>query len=170
MSKKEEKVNLKEGFQGAAFGAMEGIVMMLGVIFGLSNIGDKRILLVGLLVAGLADAFANAAGMHVSEEAEVKNKKIYHKPKEVISSTVFCFIFTLLAVILLTIPIIMFRLNIALIVSAVVGLLCITCLGYYIGKIRKGKKLKLIFEYLIIAVIASVACYGLGIIAKLMII
>ncbi|MCD6445305.1 hypothetical protein J7L49_00770 [Candidatus Bathyarchaeota archaeon] len=69
-----ETIN-KEGLQGLAFGMMDGIITALGVLMGLTPLNDKIILFIGIMVTGLADSFANAAGIHVSEEAETIHKR-----------------------------------------------------------------------------------------------
>ena len=61
----------KEGIQGGVFGVMEASIMMIGVLLGLSVTGDKFIISLGLLSAGIADAIANTASFYVSEESEM---------------------------------------------------------------------------------------------------
>jgi hypothetical protein len=60
----------REGFQGINFGVMDAVVTVLCVMIGLSLTNNKLVLLVGIFTAGMADSFANAAGMHVSQENE----------------------------------------------------------------------------------------------------
>ena len=64
------KRSYADGMQGAAFGVIEATIMMLGVMIGLSITGDKRVLLLGVVAAGVADAVANGAAFYISEEAE----------------------------------------------------------------------------------------------------
>ena len=45
------------------------------------------ILLIGIVAAEVADSFANAAGMYVSEEIET-----YHEKTEVLKSRLYCFL------------------------------------------------------------------------------
>ncbi len=65
MAKKDELL----GSEGIAFGLMDGIITILGVLMGLIIVGDKEVLIIGTLAAGIADSFANAAGLHVSQES-----------------------------------------------------------------------------------------------------
>lgn len=76
----------RDGFQGISFGVMDAVVTVLGVMIGLSVTGNRFVLLIGILTVGVADSFANAAGMHVSEETD-----IFHTQREVFKSTVYCF-------------------------------------------------------------------------------
>ena len=58
------------GAQGMTFGVMDGVITTLGVLAGLNVLGDRAIVIAGMLIAGFADSFANAAGIHVSQETE----------------------------------------------------------------------------------------------------
>jgi len=56
----------KEGLQGFTFGMMDGIITALGILMGLSALENRSVVLIGVLVAGLADSFANAATILMS--------------------------------------------------------------------------------------------------------
>ena len=59
MKRKHKDLN---GVQGAAFGVMEGTIMMLSVLVAIAvATGSKQIALIGVVSAGLADALANSA-------------------------------------------------------------------------------------------------------------
>ncbi|MBW2977608.1 VIT1/CCC1 transporter family protein [Candidatus Woesearchaeota archaeon] len=147
----------KEGMQGATFGIMDGIITILGVMWGLSVTQDKFILVIGILTAGLADSFANAAGMHVSQETE-----IHHRRKEVWKSTILSFMSTFLVAIALTLPLIFFSVKNALIISALIAVVLLVNLGYFVAEIRNKKPISLILEYTLMGIVVSVICFGLG--------
>jgi len=147
----------KEGMQGATFGIMDGIITILGVMWGLSVTHDKFILIIGILTAGLADSFANAAGMHVSQETEV-----IHKRKEVWKSTVFSFISTFLVAIILTSPLFFLSVKNAITVSALIAVILLVNLGYFVAEVRHKKPINLILEYTVMGIVVSAVCYGLG--------
>jgi VIT1/CCC1 family predicted Fe2+/Mn2+ transporter len=149
-----------EGVQGATFGMMEAIVMMLGVLLGLSITGDRYIVIVAMLMAGLADAFANSAGFHVSQETEK-----HHRPSEVLKSTLYTFVGTIVTVVILVSPIIFLPLAQSIIVSFALGVALLVVLGFMVGHIRnfrKAERAKLIIEYVIVGVVVAFICYGLG--------
>jgi len=121
----------QEGFQGISFGVMDAVVTVLGVMIGLSVTNNKLVLLIGILTAGVADSFANAAGMHVSQETE-----IHHGKSEVFKSTIYCFFATLITVLILSTPVVLFPLAYSIYVSIAIGLLLLVGLGYFVSKIN----------------------------------
>lgn len=154
-----------EGFQGISFGVMDAVVTVLGVMIGLSVTDNRFILVIGILTAGVADSFANAAGMHVAQETE-----IHHDEREVFKSTIFCFFATLLTVLILTLPIILIRLPYSIYLSTGIGLLLLVSLGYFVSRVnKKFKSYKLALEYLIIGISVGLICYIIGSFADLII-
>jgi len=147
-----------EGFQGISFGIMDAVVTVLGVMIGLSVTDNKFVLFVGILTAGVADSFANAAGMHVSEET-----KNFHNRQEVLKSTVYCFFATLITVLILSMPIVLLPLRYSIYVAIGIGLFLLVFLGYFVSKInKKFNPYKLAAEYLIIGISVGVVCYIIG--------
>jgi len=119
--------------------------------------------LIGVLTAGVADSFANAAGMHVAQETE-----IHHGKREVFKSTIYCFFATLITVLVLSIPVLLLPLAYSIYISVGIGLMLLVGLGYFVSKINnKFKPHKLAAEYLLIGVSVSIICYFIGIIAEM---
>lgn len=143
------------GYQGIAFGIMDGVITALGILMGLSVFENKLVLFVGIIVAGIADAFANAAGMHVSEEMEK-----LHEAYEVWKSTFYAFFSTISVFVLLAIPLLFLFLSQAIFVSWIIGIILLIWLGYLVGE--KGGKLKIIAEYLIGGITISLISFWLG--------
>lgn len=144
----------KEGFQGVAFGVMDGVILALGVITGLSVLENRFILFLSLLATGIADAFGNAAGMHVEEETEKD-----HGRKEVWTSTISAFFSTFFVFILLIIPILILPLALAVTVSWLLGIILLTLLGVKVAEIRGWNSSKIIIEYVLWGIAVSVASY-----------
>jgi hypothetical protein len=154
------KKNVRHGIQGATFGAMDAIINVLGIIVGLGVIGDRVIVIVALLVAGIANSLGNAAGFHVSEETEG-----IHTRKEVWLSTLMSFAGTFIVTIILVLPLLFFGLTQAIITSVLGGMGIIVLMGIFNGRQSgNGKKgtLSLILEYLVLAVVVIVVAYYLG--------
>ena len=148
----------REGFQGVSFGIMDAVITVLGVMIGLSVTNNRFVLLIGVLTAGVGDAFANAAGMHVAQEAE-----IHHGTREVFKSTIYCFFATLITVIVLSLPVALLPLEFSIFISVGIGLSLLVSLGYFVSKINtKFKPYKLAVEYLVIGVSVSIICYIIG--------
>jgi len=145
------------GRQGAVFGFMEGIVMLMGVLIGLATTGERRIALIGVLVAGVADAFANSAGFFASEESES-----IHPKREVRLATLYCLLATIAATIIIVIPLIFLPMQTAIYVSLAIALLTLALIGIYVSKYTKENKLTSISKYLILGVITAIATHYIG--------
>ena len=148
------------GIQGMTFGAMDAIINVLGIIVGLGVIGDRVIVVVGLLVAGIANSLGNAAGFHVSEETEG-----IHTRKEVWLSTLLSFVGTFAVTIILVLPLLFFGLSQAMIISVLGGMAIIVLMGIFNGRhMGQGRKetISLIFEYMVLAVVVIIIAYYLG--------
>ena len=100
---------------GFSFGSTSGIITTLGLIVGLhSGTGLKFAVIGGVVTIAIADAFSDALGIHVSEEAERK-----HSTREIWEATVSTFVFKFLFTSTFIIPLLLFRLSTATIVSVV---------------------------------------------------
>lgn len=152
------------GAQGMTFGVMDGVITMLGVLAGLYVLGDKTVVIAGMLVAGFADSFANAAGIHVSQETEGE-----HTISEVRMSTIMAFLSTIFVTLFLVIPQLILDLYSALLTSIVIGFALIICMGYYVGKgLKKSDKKteRIILEYVLIALVVIGASYLIGLLVR----
>ena len=73
---------------GLCFGATSGVITTLGLLVGLAAGTESRLAVIGgVLVIALADAFADALGIHVSEESEQT-----HTVREIWVSTLSAFL------------------------------------------------------------------------------
>jgi len=151
--------SITEGLQGSTFGIMEASIMMLGVLLGLAITGDKFIISLGLLTAGIADAFANAASFYVSEESEM-----IHTKKQILKSTSRCFWGTFLTVLAITAPILFIpNLTYAILASFSVGLIILFGLGKYMSEKLKSKSpAKTTMKYVLIGIFTAVICFILA--------
>ena len=150
-----------EGFQGIAFGIMDGVILALGVLTGLSTLENRFILFLGILATGVADAFGNSAGIHVEEEMEKG-----HERAEIWKSTIFTFFSTLSIFLVLLVPILILPLPIAVIASWILGIISLIFLGCMVAGIMRRNKFMIVAEYVAWGVIASVICLFLGNFAK----
>lgn len=145
---------VKEGFQGIAFGTVDGVVLALGVLTGLSILENRTTIFLSLMATGIADAFGNAAGMHVEEETEKE-----HTRKQVWATTIMTFFGTIFVFSFLIVPILVFPLELAVKISWVMGISLLMALGYIVADFRGWKKRKVSVEYALWGVAASVASY-----------
>ena len=142
---------------GFSFGLTSGIITTLGLIVGLhSGTHSKLAVIGGILVIAIADAFSDALGIHISEESEK------HIAKEIWESTVSTFFSKLVFALTFIIPVLLFELSTAIIISVIWGLLLIGILSFNIAKQEKAKSWKVIGEHLIIALIVIIITHYIG--------
>ncbi len=145
--------------KGLGFGLASGIITTLGLIVGLnSGTHSKSVILGGIFIIAIADALSDSLGIHISEE--VGNKKI--SEKHIWQSTFSTFFFKLIFALSFVIPILLFSLQTAVIVSIVWGLFLLIIFSYYIAKQRKIKPFKPILEHIAIAVIVIIITNFVG--------
>ncbi len=149
------KHSLKTGF---SFGLTSGIITTLGLMVGLhSGTHSTPVVIGGILIIAIADAFSDALGIHISEESENK-----HTPKDIWESTIFTFLSKFVSALTFIVPLLLFQLSTAIIVSVIWGLSLLGLFSFYIAKEQKAKPWKMIIEHLAIAliVIAITHCVG----------
>lgn len=143
---------------GLSFGLTSGTITTLGLMIGLNaGTGSKMVVLGGILTIAIADSFSDALGIHMSEES---NKN--HKHSEVWESTIATFLAKFLFTCTFIIPVLLFDLNTAIIISLTWGLLLLSFFSYYIGKKGPEPTWKVIFEHITIAVIVIVLTNYIG--------
>jgi len=157
-----KRVSQTNGEQGIAFGIMEGTILIWGLMLGLSVTQNRGITVIALLVTALADALANAAGLHVSQESEG-----HHDEKEVMKSTIYCFAATFLVMAFLAVPIILFEsYSSAIMTSSALSVIILGALGYFVAKKRKETVWKISLEYILMGVGVAIVSYALGAIVE----
>jgi len=145
--------------KGLGFGLTSAIITTLGLIVGLnSGTHSRTVILSSIIVIAIADAFSDSLAMHISEEAG--NKKV--NPKEVWESTISTFLFKFIFAFSFIIPLLLFNLQTAIIVSIVWGLSILGIFSFYVAKEKKINPFKVIAEHLIIAVLVIVLTNFIG--------
>ena len=120
-------------WKGFGFGITSGVITTLGVVVGLhSGTGEKLAVLVGIIVLAVADALSDAIGIHISEEAEN-----VHTTHELWQSAFFTFISKFCVALSFIIPIQLFELYTAILVSVVWGVVLISVFSYVMAKSQK---------------------------------
>ena len=143
---------------GLSFGLTSGIITTLGLMVGLhSGTHSKLVVIGGILTIAIADAFSDALGIHVSEESENK-----HTTKEIWESTIFTFAAKFIFAMTFVVPILLFPLTTAIVVSIVWGLSMLSIFSYYLAKDQKEKPWKVIGEHLLIAVVVIIITHYVG--------
>lgn len=149
------KHSLKTGF---SFGLTSGIITTLGLMVGLhSGTHSTPVVIGGILIIAIADAFSDALGIHISEESENK-----HTTKDIWESTLFTFLSKFVFALTFIVPLLLFKLSTAIIVSVIWGLSLLGLFSFYIAKEQKAKPWNMIIEHLAIALIVIVITHYVG--------
>ncbi|MBM3228422.1 hypothetical protein FJZ20_00855 [Candidatus Pacearchaeota archaeon] len=142
----------KEINSGFSFGLTSGVITTLGLMIGLYSGTNSRLAIIGgILVIAFADSFSDSLGIHMSKEAEKGTTK-----KKIWNATTSSFIAKLIIALTFLIPVLLFNLNTAVIISVIWGLLLLNLLSYKIAKSRKQNVLKRMGEHSFIAIIVIV--------------
>ena len=144
--------------RGFGFGITSGIITTLGILVGLySALSSKIIVLVGILSVGIADAFSDALGIHLSEESSGKSSH-----KLIWQSTIFTFFSKLFFAGIFIIPILIFEMKTAIIVGVSMGVAILSVFSYKTAIDRGENGFKKIFEHVSIAVLVILITYFVG--------
>ena len=138
----------KHSFEvGFSFGITSGIITTLGLMVGLNSGTRSQVTVIGgILTIAIADSFSDALGIHISEESEG-----IHTNKEIWQSTISTFLTKFIFASLFIIPILLFELQTAIIVSVIFGLLLLSILSFLLSKKQDTKSWNVILEHLVVA-------------------
>jgi VIT1/CCC1 family predicted Fe2+/Mn2+ transporter len=128
--------------------------MLVGVS---SSTNSVQAVLGGIIAIAVADAFSDAFGIHVSEEAEDR-----HSDKEVWESTFATLVSKFLFAMTFLVPILLFELNTAVLISVVWGLALITLSSLVIADQQKKKRYQVVGEHLTITLLVVGITYLVG--------
>ncbi|MFA4915386.1 MAG: hypothetical protein WC560_01775 [Syntrophales bacterium] len=132
---------------GMCFGLTSGVITTLGLMVGLHSGTHSKIAVIGgIITIAIADAFSDALGIHISEEA--KNTVA---TREVWEATTMTFISKFLVALMFLIPVLMFPLPTAILVGICWGLSLLCFLSYLLAKRNGGKTFVVVVEHLLIA-------------------
>jgi len=140
------------------FGLVSGIITTLGLLVGLySTLPSKLVVIGGILSIAVADAFSDALGSHMSEEYSQKKSSTY-----IWSITFSTFISKLFFASLFLIPILLFELKVAVLISVIFGFLMIIFFSYKISIDQKENVYSVIIEHTTITLIVVILTYYVG--------
>ncbi|MBU2499123.1 MAG: hypothetical protein KKE57_09490 [Proteobacteria bacterium] len=150
---------MKESLRtGVSFGLTSAVITTLGLMVGLhSGTHSKIVILAGILTIAVADAFSDALGIHISEEAENA-----HTAKQIWMATIATFLTKFLFAMTFVAPILFLSLPTAMVVSLIWGLSILTALSYLIARSQGEPAWKIIGEHLVIAIVVIAVTHWLG--------
>lgn len=132
---------------GFSFGLTSGIITTLGLMVGLSSGTKSRLAVIGgVLIIAIADSLSDALGIHLSEESEH-----VHTESEIWEATFSTFIAKFVTSMTFIVPLLLFDLKTAIIVSVAWGMFLLSAFSYAIGKGKDIPLWKVVAEHLSIA-------------------
>ncbi len=143
---------------GISFGLTSAVITTLGLMVGLTSGTHSRVVvLAGILTIAIADAFSDALGIHISEEAEN-----VHTPAQIWMATLATFLAKFLFAMTFLVPVILFSLFTAVLVSICWGMSILTILSYIIAKAQNEPPWKIIGEHLVIGTLVILLTHWTG--------
>lgn len=143
---------------GFSFGLTSGVITTLGLMVGLnSSTGSKLVVVGGILTIAIADAFSDALGIHIAEESENK-----HTSKEIWAATISTFLSKFIFALTFLVPLTLFPLSTAMIVSIFWGLLVLSIMSYKMAMDQKTHPAMVVSEHLLIALVVIVITHYAG--------
>lgn len=143
---------------GLSFGLTSAIITTLGLMVGLHSGTRSRLVVIGgILIIAIADAFSDALGIHMSEESENT-----HSTKEIWESTITTFLAKFIFSSTFIIPLLLFPLNTAIVVSVLYGLILLSLFSFFMARQQGEKPWKVIGEHLVIAIVVIVLTHYVG--------
>jgi len=156
-----------EGFQGVAFGTMDGLITILGVVIGIASATQNSgVVVLSGLVAGLANAFGNSFGFYASELAEraehIQENQHVSSMAETRRSTLLAFAYSLASTLVVVAPFFIFRLTHAMIASLILALSLLFALGAVVGKFSHASSWKFGIRYVLLGLAGAALSFVVG--------
>jgi VIT1/CCC1 family predicted Fe2+/Mn2+ transporter len=143
---------------GISFGLTSAVITTLGLMVGLhSGTHSRIVVLAGILTIAIADAFSDALGIHVSEEADKTNTT-----KQVWGATVATFLTKFLVAMTFAVPVLFLSLPAAIIVNLIWGMSILSILSYVIAKSQGESAWKTVGEHFLIAIVVIAVTHWAG--------
>jgi VIT1/CCC1 family predicted Fe2+/Mn2+ transporter len=132
---------------GLSFGLTSGVITTLGLVVGLAAGTSSRLaVLGGIVTIAVADSLSDALGIHVSEESEA-----IHTHREIWASTFATFASKLFMALSFAIPVLVFSLGTAVIVSIAWGIAALATLSFHLARLQDVRALAVVTEHLAVA-------------------
>jgi vacuolar iron transporter family protein len=141
------------------FGVTSWIITTLWLIVGLSAWSHMiSVVIWGILIVAVSDAFSDAMGMYVAEEADKANKK-----NDIRKAALATFFAKLLVALSFVIPFLIFPILPATIISMLWGLGGLRFLSHKVAEIHKQKHSHVVLEHIVVGIVVVIITYFVGI-------
>lgn len=143
---------------GLNFGVTSGVITTLGLLVGLySGTHSKVVVVGGILLIAIADAFSDSIAIHISEESSGS-----HSERAIWEITLFTFVFKFLFALTFVVPVLFLDLRYAIMASVAWGYLLLAALSYRIAREQRVKAWQVIGEHLLVATLVIVVTQYVG--------
>jgi VIT1/CCC1 family predicted Fe2+/Mn2+ transporter len=150
--------------KGLSFGMTSGVITTLGLIVGIDATTNSELaVMAGIVSIAIADAFSDAAAMHVSEESERA-----HSAAEVRRSTASTFLTKFLVALSFLVPVVLLQPPLSIIIDVLLGFLLIIMLNLALSMGRHERPLKMTLEHVTIAAAVVAVTYLVGTLISLL--
>ena len=144
--------------KGIAFGITSGVITTLGLMVGLdAGTGSSLAVIVGIFAVAISEAFSDALGMHNAEEVDRRNS-----PRTLRKTTLATFFSKCFFTLTFAVPVFLFDLQMAILVSIAWGLFVIGSFSYVVAHISKQRPEKIVFQHVLLTVIVIIITYYVG--------
>ena len=143
---------------GMGFGVTSAILTTLGLLLGLLGSTESKLAVIsGVVTIAVADALSDAFGMHISLEYGQGQSS-----KNVWMATIATFLYKFIFAGIFIIPLALWSLETAAIVSIIYGLSVITVLSYLTAKQNKENIWRVVISHLTITIVVILMSYFIG--------
>lgn len=133
---------------GLNFGVTSGVITTLGLLVGLNSGTHSSIVVIGgILLIAIADAFSDAIAIHISEESAG-----VYKTREIWEATISTFLFKFVFAITFAVPVMLLELGPAIVASVAWGLFLLAVLSYKMAKEQGVAPWKVVAEHVLVAI------------------
>lgn len=143
---------------GITFGVTSGIITTLGLMVGLeSGTQSKLAVIGGIIIIAIADALSDSLGVHISKESENTLSK-----KELWEATLCTFFSKFALASTFLVPVLLFELTTAIIVSVAWGLALLAIMSFLIARQDSSSPWMPIAEHVGIALLVIFVTHYVG--------
>jgi vacuolar iron transporter family protein len=143
---------------GLSFGLTSGVITTLGLMVGLhSGTHSRAVVIGGILTIAIADAMSDALGIHLAEESKNSGPTV-----QIWEATIATFLTKFLIAMTFVVPVGIWPLDRAIVLSVVWGLLLLAALSFFVARAQGIAPWKVIGEHMLIGLCVIAITHYLG--------
>ena len=151
---------MKKTFRaGFNFGLTSGIITTLGLMVGLNSSTQSHYIVIGgILTIAVADALSDSIGMHFAFESQND-----HSIREIWEATLSTFMYKFLFSCMFIIPVLVFELHKAVLISVLIGIYLIFANSLYLARSQNIWPIPVILEHVFLTLGVVIATHYIGV-------